>query len=189
MTTAELEEILSKYKVTKSRKKRREAENISMPFMLSTFNDLIKKDVPPTQDNFIRTFKRLYPKYRMLGVTDRLKRSYTAYIREYHLGFLLKDVFKTKAEIIYATALDLAGVDYVVRYKGLEFNIHAFIDTANGRYWRGVKNTRHDFVGVHLDVPLDLGRCKKVGSFSLYPIEQVKELKKTMDEIVKTKKK
>ena len=183
MTTRELERILKEYKIVKSRRKRREAESISMPFMLTTFSSMIVDEVPPTQKDFIDNFRKLYPQYRILGIADRLKRAYASYIQEYHLGYLLKDLFGSD-NVIHSDELDLSGIDYIVKYKGLEFNLHAFVDTPSGRYWRKVKNGRHVFKGIHLNVPLNYKNSHKVGELSLYTREQIKELKEKMNKIV-----
>ncbi len=183
MDLEELERIIAGYKITKSRC--RGSNNISLPFMLTTFRNLIKDEVPPKQDEFIDCFKASYPNLNVAGLLSRLKKAYLSYIREYHLGYLLNKSFK---KVIYDEEVDLKGVDYVIYYKGYKFNIHAFVDTDNGRYWRGIKNNRHKFRGTHLDVPMDLDKGKKCGEFILYTEDDIKKLKSAMDQIVNSKK-
>ncbi len=183
MDIEELERIISKFRISKPRVRGEEAEKKSLPFMLSTFRSLIVDGVPPTQEVFLNTFKTNYS-LRLRGITSRLKRAYLSYVREYHLGYLLKKHFK---RVIYDEELDIAGVDYVVFYRGVKFNLHAFVNTENGKYWRGIKNGRHKFRGEHLDIPMDLDKGKRCGKLLLYTDEQVNKLKKEMDAVIKRK--
>ena len=178
MEMEELERILSKYRISKPSIKGGEVENKSLPFMLTTFRELIKNDVPPTQEEFIKSFKTKYPNLRYRGIVSRLKRSYLSYVREYHLGFLLKKHFK---KVIYNEKIDLLGIDYVIYYKRSKFNIHAFVNTENGRYWRGIKDNRHQFRGYHIDMPIDLNSGKRAGKIILYTNNHIFDLKKDMN--------
>ncbi|MFA7101526.1 MAG: hypothetical protein WC196_07400, partial [Bacilli bacterium] len=152
----------------------------------STFRELIKNDKPPTQDQFINRFKSKYPDLRLRGITSRLKRAYLSYVREYHLGYVLNKHFK---KVIYDEQVDIAGIDYVIYYRGRKFNIHAFVNTENGKYWREVKNGRHKFRGEHLDLPMDLDKGKRCGKLILYTDDQVESLKKEMDKVIKARRK
>lgn len=183
MKIEELEELLSKYKISKPKGRGEEAENKSLPFMLTTFRELIKEEVPPKQEEFIRTFKVKYPDLKYKGIVSRLKRAYLSYVREYHLGYLLKKHF---SKVVYDEKTDLLGVDYVIYFEKKKFNIHAFVNTENGRYWRNIKNKRHNFRGHHLDMPIDLNSGKRVGRIILYTDNHIFELKKQMQEIVDT---
>lgn len=165
ITIGELEEVLKGYKISKPRFTSKEVENKSLPSMLSIFRNLIEDGVPPTQEEFINAFKKQNPDLKMRGIISRLKRAYLSFTREYHLGFLLKQHFD---DVVYDEKLDIAGVDYVITYKNIKFNIHAFVDTNNGRYWRNIKNKRHKFSGEHIDLPIDLAKGKRVGKFILY---------------------
>ena len=182
MEIEELEIILSTYKITKPKYKGEEVGNESLPFMLTTFRKLILEGVPPTQEEFINEFRSTYPNLKMKGIVSRLKRAYLSYVREYHLGYLLKNHFK---KVIYDEKLDIAGVDYVVYYHGYKFNLHAFVNTANGKYWRGIKEGRHNFRGRHLDVPIDLDKGKRCGKIILYTDNNIYSLKLKMDKNIK----
>lgn len=179
-----LEKIISGYRISKPRVRGEEVENRSLPSMLSTFRELIKDEVPPTQDSFINTFKAKYPDLKFKGIVSRLKRAYLSYVREYHLGYLLKKHFK---KVIYDERVDINGVDYVVYYRGVKFNIHAYVNTRNGKYWRSVKNGRHKFYGEHLDIPMDLDKGKRCGKLILYTNDHVNKLKGEMRRIVDEK--
>lgn len=184
MEIDELEKVISKFRISKPKFRGTTVENKSLPFMLTTFRELIKNEVPPTQSEFVNTFKTKYPDLRMKGITSRLKRAYLSYVREYHLGYLLKRHFKN---VVYNEQTDIAGVDYVIYYKRKKFNIHAFVNTENGRYWREVKNGRHNFIGRHIDLPMDLDKGKRCGKIILYTDDMIKVLKKQMDEAGKRK--
>jgi len=184
MEIEELEKIISSYKIAKPKYRGEDIENKSLPFMLSTFRKLIKNEVPPTQDEFIKSFKEIYHDLKYKGITSRLKRAYLSYVREYHLGYLLRKNFK---KVIYDEKIDIAGVDYVIYYRGRKFNIHAFVNTENGKYWRGVKNGRHRFRGNHIDLPIDLSRGKRCGKFILYNEQHIEFLKSEMDKTIKEK--
>jgi hypothetical protein len=185
MKIEELEDILSKYKISKPSVKSEEVENKSLPFMLTTFRELIKDGIPPNQEEFIRVFKEKYPDLKCKGIGSRLKRSYLSYVREYHLGFLLRRHF---SKVIYDEKIDLFGIDYIIYYKKCKFNIHAFVNTENSRYWRGIKNGRHKFRGHHIDMPIDLDSGKRVGRIILYTDNHIAELKKQMEKIINDKK-
>ena len=152
--------------------------------MLSTFRKLIKNGIPPTQDEFIKNFKISFPDLNYKGMTSRLKRAYLSYIREYHLGYLLRKFFR---KVIYDEKIDIAGVDYIVYYRGRKFNIHAFVNTENGKYWRNVKNGRHRFRGNHIDLPIDLDKGKRCGKLILYTEQHIEFLKSEMDRIIREK--
>ena len=181
MNIQKLEEVLTDYKISKPRYKSREVENRSLPFMLGTFHNLIKDGIPPTQEEFIKVFKEQFPDLKIRGIVSRLKKAYLSYVREYHLGFLLRKAFKS---VIYDEKVDIAGVDYVIYYKKIKFNIHAFVDTDNSRYWRSIKNERHNFHGEHLDLPLDLSKGKRVGKFILYTGDHINQLREMMEDVI-----
>ena len=177
----ELEKVLSKYRINKPKYRGTSVEHKSLPSMLTTFRELIVDDIPPTQTEFLENFRKKYPDIRFRGVPSRLKRAYLSYVREYHLGFLLRAQFDT---VIYDEKTDLFGVDYIIQYRDHKFNIHAFVNTENGKYWRSIKNGRHNFVGHHLDLPMNLDSGKRVGKFIFYTEDDVKLLKEQMDIIV-----
>jgi len=178
---SDLENVIDTYKISKPKIISTEAENKSLPTMLNTFRKLIKDGIPPTQDEFIQTFKSENYNINIHGLTSRLKRAYLSFVREYHLGLLLNKHFN---KVIYKEELDISGIDYVVIYKNYKFNIHAFIDTNNSRYWRSIKDSRHVFSGNHLDLPLNLSKGKRVGKFILYTDNHIYKLRSKMEEVI-----
>lgn len=182
MSIEELEEAIAKLKIDTTKHKDG-LNNTSMPYMITTFRELIQNGIPPTEKEFIDVFNERYSTSD--STASRLHKAYLSYVREYHLGFLLKKHFK---KVVYDEAVDIAGVDYVVYYGGYKFNIHAYVDTRSGRYWRKIKNSRHNFSGEHLDLPIDLTNGKKCGKLILYTDECVLNLKTKIKRIVKGKK-
>jgi len=181
-----LEKHIASIKISKPYRTTKKTEDQSLPFIVGIFRKLMKDDMPPTQSEFIAEFRKQYPQIKSGGITSRLKRFYLSYIREYHLYFILKRHFKT---VIYDEELDLNGVDYVVYYKRHKFNIHAFVNTKNGKYWRKVKNNRHNFKGRHVDIPMNFDEGYKCGDIFLYTDKQVEHLKKKMEKILLVEKK
>jgi len=173
-----LEQKIKKYKINTGGGVKDNENKESLPSMLSVFRSMIKDGIPPTQSEFVGTFLDMF---NTKGITPRLKRAYLSFVREYHLEFLLNRHFE---RVVYKEEYDIAGVDFVVYYRGHKFNIHAFVDTVNGRYWRGVKNTRHKFKGTHIDLPLNLSTGKKVGKFLLYTDSHVGKMKAEMDRLI-----
>jgi len=178
---SDFENVIATYKINKPKIISIEAENKSLPTMLNTFRKLIKNGIPPTQDEFVSEFKKLNPDITLKGLNSRLWKAYLSFVREYHLGLLLKKHFN---KVIYKEEIDISGIDYIIIYKRHAFNIHAFIDTDNSRFWRSVKDTRHTFSGTHIDLPLDLSKGKRVGKFILYTDNNVYNLKSQMEKFV-----
>ena len=183
MNIQKLEKVLANYNISLSKVKNNNSP--SMPFMLSLFHELTINEIPPTQNELIDEFKDRFPEHAKAdGAIPRLKRSYLSFVREYHLGFLLRKHFST---VIYDEELDFAGVDFVVYYKRHKFNIHAFVDTESGRYWREIKNKRHNFEGRHLDIALNLRTGKRCGQFILYTNSNIAKLKVEMEKAINAK--
>lgn len=179
MDIDKLEKTIKNYKISKPQY--RGKNNNSIPSMLSVFRSMIVDGIPPTQDEFVEGFRRTNPNIKMRGVISRLRIAYLSFVREYHLEFLLKKHFDN---VIYSEVDDIAGIDFTVVYKEVPFYLHAWCNTTNGRYWRGVKNGRHNFQGIHLDLPMNLSSGKRVGKFILYTDNHIKKLKKDMEKII-----
>jgi hypothetical protein len=184
MNRQQLEDVLSSYKINISRVRDQGSEIKSLPDMLVVFRKLIVNETPPKQNVFVKEFKTVSG-LTSPGVIARVKRTYLSFIREYHLGYLLKEHFN---EVLYDVDIDIAGVDYRIKYKDQWFNIHAFVNTENGKYWRKIKESRHDFIGTHVDLPLNLSVGKHVGQFILYDDNSMETLKVMLDGFTSDKK-
>lgn len=184
MKIEELEDAIAKLRISRAKVRNKVVENKSLPSMLLIFRELIKDELPPTQSKFVNTYKNRYPHLNIRGMPSRLKRAYLSYVREYHLGYLLRLHFD---KVIYDEQADMAGVDYVIHYSGCKFNIHAYVNTDSGKYWRSIKNDRHIFKGRHMDLPINLGEGKRCGELILYTDGMIADLKKRMDESLESK--
>ena len=178
MNIDELETVLSKFEITRPKIRVEKVELSSLPNMLLVFRSCIKNEIPPTQSEFVNKFISEYPDLKNVGVVARLKRAYLSYIREYHLGYLLKEIF---SNVYYDEQLDISGIDFVINYNNKKYYLHAYVDTKAGNYWREIKNNRHNFFGEHIDLPLDLNKGKKVGKFLLYKKSDILSMKRKMD--------
>jgi len=156
---------------------------IRFPMFVDTFNLMVKENNQiPSQDDFVERYFQdnaaeltdvLADPELKKGLEARLRRTYPSFVRDVHFGALLRE---RGLDVSYDQDLDVcAGVDHIIRYKGLTFHIHCYVSTRAGRMGRRIKNKRHDFRGIHLDIEMDLGAesAKSVGDFYLYSDEHV----------------
>lgn len=168
MTSEKLEEVLSNYIIKPSYYK-----GDYIPYMQTIFYNLIKDDIPPTQENYISEFFKQVPKKSSWGT--RLRSSYMLFIRKYHLGYLLREEFENVID-----EMDIiSGVDFIVNK---EYSIHSFLKT-DSLGFRKYKNAQTFFLGKHIDLPLDLKKAKRVGNFLLYSKEDVIMLKQRLGKV------
>lgn len=199
LSTKEIEEQVKDYslKFISVRDPRVEWET-KFPMFVDTFNLMVKENNRiPSQDEFVERYFRdnaaeltyvlSNPKLKE-GLEARLRRTYPSFVRDVHFGALLRE---RGLDVSYDRDFDVcAGVDHIIKYKELTFHIHCYVSTKRGRMGRRIKNRRHDFRGIHLDVEMDLGAesAKSVGDFSLYSDEHVDYLIELMEaESEKTK--
>jgi len=166
------------------------------PMFVDTFNLVLREDNRiPSQDEFVERYFRDnsaeladLSESMKRGLEARLRRTYPSFVRDVHFGALLRE---KGLNVSYDRDSDVcAGVDHIIRYKGLTFHIHCYVNTRIGRMGRRIKNRRHDFRGIHLNVEMDLGAesAKSVGDFYLYSEDHVDYLIELMDvESEKTK--
>jgi hypothetical protein len=164
---------------------------IPLPMFVQTFNKLIReKGTIPTQDVFVERYLQdnatelasvISSQSLKTGLEARLRRTYPSLVRDVHLNALLKE---KGLQVSYDQETDITGgVDHTVLFKGKTFNIHGYVGTSRGKFGRRVKNRRHKFRGIHLDIVLDLGSpsAKKVGDFFLYSEKDVDDLVDEME--------
>ena len=111
-----------------------------------------------------------------MGLEARLRRTYPSLVRDIHFGVLLKE---RGLDVSYNQDSDIgAGVDHIIKYEGQTFHIHCYVKTRVGKLGRRIKNRRHNFRGIHLDIEMDLGAesAKSVGDFYLYSDNHVNYL-------------
>lgn len=148
---------------------------------VDTFNLLVKKNRKiPSQDEFVIEYFHQntvsladLTESMKKGLEARLRRTYPSLVRDVHFGALLSE---RGLDVSYDQNVDVAaGVDHVVKYKGLTFHIHCYVNTRIGRMGRRIKNRRHDYRGLHLDIEMDMGAesADSLGDFFLYSNEHV----------------
>jgi hypothetical protein len=172
---------------------------MKLPMFVDTFNFLIAKNSKvPSQDEFVDAYFQdnasgltnvLSNQTLREGLEARLRRTYPSLVRDIHFESLLRE---NGLDVTHDPHSDVfGGVDHVINYQGHVFHIHCYVDTRAGRYGRRIKNRRHDFQGIHLNVPmtLDAQTSKSVGDFYLYSEKHVDYLLELMkDELEKLEK-
>ena len=196
LTTKEVEEQIKDYplKFIPVRDQRVEWK-IKLPMYVDTFNLMIKENNRiPSQDEFVeRYFQDNAAKVANVisnsqlkkGLEARLRRTYPSFVRDVHFGALLRE---RGLDVSYGRDLDVCGgVDHIIKYRGQTFHIHCYVSTRRGRMGRRIKNKRHDFRGIHLNVEMDLGResAKSVGDFYLYSDKHVDHIIEKMEQSLK----
>lgn len=164
---------------------------LKFPMFVDTFNLMLKENNRvPSQDEFVERYFRdnaaeltdvLSNSKLREGLEARLRRTYPSFVRDVHFGALLRE---RGLDVSYGRDFDVcAGVDHIIQHRGLTFHIHCYVKTRAGRMGRRIKNKRHDFRGIHLDVEMDLGAesAKSVGDFYLYSDEHVDYLIELME--------
>lgn len=190
LSTKEIEEQIKNYslKFPSIRDARVEWE-MKLPMFVDTFNLMLKENNRiPSQDEFVGGYFRdnaaeltNLTESMKKGLDARLRRTYPSFVRDVHFGALLRE---RGLNVSYDRDMDVcAGVDHIIKYKGLSFHIHCYVRTKRGRMGRRIKNRRHDFRGIHLDVEMDLGAesARSVGDFYLYSDEHVDYLIELME--------
>jgi hypothetical protein len=195
-SSREIEEQIENYKLKfiDVRDERIEWE-IKLPMFVETFNRFIReKGAIPSQEDFVERYFEdnaaklssvLSSQSLKTGLEARLRRTYPSLVRDVHLNALLKE---RGMEVHYDQDTDIAGgVDHTVLFKGTTFYVHGYVGTTRGRFGRRVKDRRHKFRGMHIDLVLDLGgqSTKKVGDFYLYSEKNVEDLISEMEKRLK----
>jgi hypothetical protein len=173
--------------------------HLRLPMFVDTFQKFVRENNRvPSQEEFIDKYfefnsdelgKTITSSRQRFGLEARLRRTYPSLIRDFHLEALFAEKGFTAA---YDRDTDVkSGVDHVFKYKGILFNVHSYVGTSRGHFGRAIKNNRHEFNGIHLDLILNLDdpKTKKVGDFFLYSdneinrliIEMEKEISKKVD--------
>jgi len=182
LSSKEIEEQIKHYalKFIKVRNQRVEWET-KFPMFVDTFNLMLRENNRvPSQDEFVERYFRdnaaqltNLTEQMKKGLEARLRRTYPSFVRDVHFGALLRE---RGLDVSYDRDMDVcAGVDHIIKYSGLTFHIHCYVNTKIGRMGRKIKNRRHDFRGIHLNVEMDLGSdsAKVVGDFYLYSDKHV----------------
>jgi len=193
-----IEEKIKNYSLDFPSTKNETAEwKTSFPMFVETFDELIEENREiPAQDLLVEEyFNRNKKEIEELadsekvkeGLEARIRRAYPSLVRDRHFEILLEE---QGLDVVYDKEKDVKeGVDHTVKYKGNTFFVHCFTDTRRGKYARKKKNSRHEFEGKHIDLPLDFddSATKKVGEFFLYSEKHVRRLIDKMEKESKGK--
>jgi hypothetical protein len=196
LSSREIEKQIENYKLDFPQVRDERIEwNTKLPMFVATFNKLIQeKGVVPSQDNFVKRYFEdnsaelssvISSESLKAGLEARARRAYPSFVRDIHLDALLRE---RGLQVSYDQETDIVGgVDHKITYKGETFHVHGYVGTNRGRFGRKVKNRRHKFLGVHIDMALDLSAktTKKVGNFLLYSEEDIDNLVKQIDKKAK----
>jgi hypothetical protein len=159
---------------------------LKFPMFVPTFLKLVEQNnFVPSQDEFVERYladnaaelaQQLTSPQLKTGLEARLRRTYPSVVRDLHFEALLRE---HGLDVVYNPATDIqGGVDHMIKYKGTTFQLHCYTHTRAGQYARRVKNRRHKFQGIHLDVQMELGSdwARKVGDFYLYSDKHVESV-------------
>jgi len=115
-------------------------------------------------------------KYRAL--IARLERAYPSFVRDLYLLALLRE---NGIAAEYDAARDVeAGVDLLIPHAGQKFQLHVFLDSPRAQRGRAKKESRHVFVGKHIDLALKRAEMKRVGAFWMPTREHVEQVRKAV---------
>lgn len=120
------------------------------------------------------------------GLRARLYRTQFGFLTEYHAYFLSQMVF-SKENVWRGSSMDVAGVDFRIRFQQTWYNIHIFVDT--GRAWQyRLYKSQHKNVekipGIHVNLPYSLqaGRFNSLrflkNKFGVYTLSYLDHLRK-----------
>lgn len=196
LSSKEIEDQIVNYELIFSQIRDQRIEwKIPLPMFLDTFEKIFdESNRIPTQaefvdgyfsDNSLSLQNILSNPSLKMGLEARLRRTYPSFVRDAHLGSLLRE---KGLAVKKDRDLDvLGGIDFTIEYKGQAFYIHCFTSTRYGRYGRRVKEKRHEFKGIHLDVEMnfDSDLVKRVGDFRLYSEKHVEKIIEAMDSELK----
>lgn len=120
------------------------------------------------------------------GVKARVYRAYPSLLRDFHFYFLCKDSNMFE-DVFYSLRADAyEGIDLKITYKGQQFAIALFVNTARSRMFKSRKYGRHDTLTIP-EICLEIDPFNKsyhVGDYALYRKDHLFELSKTMESIL-----
>lgn len=166
-----------------------------LPMFIDTFNRLLQANGRvPSQDDFVKEYfeensaalnSLISDPGQRIGLEARLRRTYPSFVRDVHLASLLRE---RGLQVSRSREADVTkGVDHIIQYKGRTFYVHSYVGTRRGKLGRRIKNRRHEFRGIHLNLVLDLGAAsaKRIGDFYLYSEMHVDSLIRDMKKSLK----
>lgn len=186
-TLQDIEGQLSKLAFTPSNIRSEKIEyQTSLPYFMTSFNDFLRVNKRiPSQNEYIDNYLRTNGQYLsslnltpddMEAVKARATRAYPSLIRDLHFTSLLQ---YEGYNPIYDEDADVnGGVDQIIDMYGTPVYIHCFTGTNRAMQDRERKEHRHNFNGVHIDLPLDMNgsNSKRIGNFIVYSDKAVRQL-------------
>ena len=116
------------------------------------------------------------------GLKARIFRAYPSLVRDLHFTVYLSERFK-EGKIIYNRALDVEeGIDILIVYKGNNWGISLYIDTARAHRVRELKQSRHQkYDNVkYAEMPVHFDASVKCGDFFLYGEKEYEATKRIL---------
>ena len=152
--------------------KARTSEWERFPSMVGIYRSLARLDVP-TQCTFAEKVASEMNRCGDLGVVARASRTYPSLVRQHHFLLVLREHFDL---VVWDEDTDQCGVDLLVIDQAEAYGVALSTQTANARFWHGVKQERHMRPPIPtLDLWAEPNRYR-VGPFWLHHPEQVEEV-------------
>lgn len=182
MNRVQLEDLVSKYKLSFSTIRDSAVENARYPsFVKSFYASMDSRGTLPTQEEFVSDYAEQTGLEMTAGLEARLRRTYPSLVRELHARLLAMETFE---DVSYSVDADYKhGIDLTIHHGGEDYHIHLFVDTRRGNHFRLAKDTRHRFSGHHIDISLNLREGRPVGDFLFYPEATFESLKSNLEKL------
>jgi hypothetical protein len=123
-----------------------------------TFDKFFLYYVKKHKDLIVKTFPDYISDSFLNGLQARLYRTYMGLVTEYHAFLIAQKVFGIK-NVIRDNIADKKGVDFTIKYKDKNYNIHIFIDREdawNKRRFKSTKKHADQLDGYHVNFPYSL---------------------------------
>jgi hypothetical protein len=148
-------------------------ERARFPALIGLYWGLVGPDgLPPRQGAFMQAVAdhESLAELPREAVIARAGRTYPSLVRQHHFELLLRERFPF---VLRGHQLDLAGLDFLLFRGNRGYGVGLSVETAAGRAWHDVKDTRHGVLPVPV---LDLYAepdAYRIGRFWLHPAEDV----------------
>ena len=193
LTSEEIRNLVSTYKLTFFRERNREVEwGIKLPMFVDAFYAYIveKQSIPNQKESF-----DYYLQYNKVfftnlnrpdlesGIMARAFRTYPSLVRDIYFNKYIDERLGSKCQIIYNTRLDIEeGIDLMVITRRNNYGICFFTNTRRAFTGRKAKEHRHTlFDNVkYVEMPMEFKGSVEAGDFFLYGEKEYNELYNTL---------
>lgn len=189
LTSDEIKEVISKYKLTFLQERNAEVEwKMKLPMFVDAFYEyIISFNKIPNQEEFYNYylfynkvfFDNLRQTNLQTGIKARAYRTYPSLVRDIHFNKFIEEKLGSKCQIIYNTQLDIEeGIDLMIITSKNNYGICFFTKTRRAYIGRNAKKNRHTlFDNVkYIEMPINFQGSVNAGNFFLYGEEEYKEL-------------